>query len=118
MDGVVVLGCAADRATLWGVGNLISGQGHRYAIPLPVSMSGKAQFHELVTTVAWFTPPRIGHTQYRGVRLKLLRTRGAWIVRDDFLKSAAGHKSGAQGHRYSSALDRGEGRRDRRRRQP
>jgi hypothetical protein len=28
IDGDVVLGCAADRATLWGVGNLLAGQGH------------------------------------------------------------------------------------------
>jgi hypothetical protein len=72
IDGDVVFGCAADRATLWGVGNLLSGQGHRFSVPLPIAMSGKAQFHELVSTVAWFAPPRIGHTQYRGVRLKLL----------------------------------------------
>ena len=72
MNGDIVRECAADRATLWGVGNLPSGLGHRFSVPLPISMSGKAQFHELVTTVAWFAPPRIGHTQYRGVRLKLL----------------------------------------------
>jgi hypothetical protein len=72
IDGDIVLGCAADRATLWGVGNLLGGQGHRFLVPLPASISGKAQFHELITTVAWFAPPRIGHTQYRGVRLKLL----------------------------------------------
>jgi hypothetical protein len=47
IDGDVVLGCAADRATLWGVGNLVAGQGHRFSVPLPISMSSKAQFHEL-----------------------------------------------------------------------
>jgi hypothetical protein len=72
IDGDVVLECAADRATLWGVGDLLAGQGHRFFVPLPISMSGKSQFHELTATVAWFAPPRIGHTQYRGVRLKLL----------------------------------------------
>jgi hypothetical protein len=71
IDGDLVLGCAADRATLWGVGSLLPGQGHRFFVPLPAAMLGKAQFHELATTVAWFAPPRIGSAQYRGVRLKL-----------------------------------------------
>jgi hypothetical protein len=72
IDGALVLQCADDRATLWGVGNLQREQGHRYSIPLPIVMSGKALMHELATTVAWFAPPRVGRTQYRGARLKIL----------------------------------------------
>jgi hypothetical protein len=72
IDGDIVLQCAQDRATLWGVGNLGSDQGHRFSIPLPIAMSGKASAHEFATTVAWFAPPRVGRRQYRGARLKIL----------------------------------------------
>jgi len=38
-------------------------------------MSGRAQFHELAATVAWFAPPRIGSAVYRGARLRLIEPR-------------------------------------------
>jgi hypothetical protein len=72
IDRDIVLSCAADRATLWGMGNLNRDQGHIYSVPLPAALSGKAQLHEFYATVAWFTPPRIGAAKYRGARLKLL----------------------------------------------
>lgn len=72
IDRDVILNCAADRATLWSVGRLNRDQGHVYSLPLPASIAGKAQPHEISTTVAWFAPPRIGAAKYRGARLKLL----------------------------------------------
>jgi Subtilase family len=72
IDGGIILNCAADRATLWAVGELAREQGHNFSLPLPAAMSGKAQPHELVATVSWFAPPRIGAAKYRGVRLKLV----------------------------------------------
>jgi hypothetical protein len=35
-------------------------------------MSGKAQLHEITVTTAWFAPPRVGASNYRGVRLRLV----------------------------------------------
>jgi hypothetical protein len=72
IDGAVILSCADDRATLWGVGSLTRDQGHVFSVPLPAALSGKAQPHEFSATVAWFAPPRIGAAKYRGARLKLL----------------------------------------------
>jgi hypothetical protein len=72
IDGNIVLNCAADRATLWAVGSLSRDQGHAFSIPLPATLSGKAQHHELAATVSWFAPPKIGSSKYRGARLKLL----------------------------------------------
>jgi hypothetical protein len=72
IDADMVLACTADRATLWAVGSLSGEQGHKFSIPLPIAMSGKAQLHEIAATVAWFAPPKFGAIQYRGARLKLL----------------------------------------------
>ena len=72
IEAGMVLNCALDRATLWGVGNLARESAHRFQVPLPAVLTGKAQLHELATTVSWFSPPIIGKAQYRGARLKLL----------------------------------------------
>jgi len=75
VDGNIALDCTADRATLWAVGNLATEQSHTFSVPLPAIMSGRAQFHELAATVAWFAPPRIGSAVYRGARLRLIEPR-------------------------------------------
>jgi Subtilase family len=72
IDANIALSCAADRATLWAVGNLARDQGHVFSIPLPAALSGKPQLHELSATVSWFAPPRLGSVNYRGARLRLL----------------------------------------------
>jgi hypothetical protein len=72
VDAANVMECATDRATLWAVGRLVKEQSHTFTVPLPALMSGKAQPHEVSTTVAWFSPPRVGYANYRGVRLKLV----------------------------------------------
>ena len=76
IDGGIILNCAADRATLWAVGNLAREQGHNFSLPLPAAMSGRAQLHELAATLSWFAPPRFGAVNYRGARLKLLEPDG------------------------------------------
>jgi hypothetical protein len=75
VDASMVLDCATDRATLWAVGNLQKEQSHTFFVPLPAIMSGKAQLHELLATLAWFAPPRVGAVNYRGVRLKLVEPK-------------------------------------------
>jgi hypothetical protein len=72
VDTATALDCAVDRATLWAVGRLVKDQSHTFTVPLPAVMSGKAQQHEVSATVAWFSPPRVGYANYRGVRLKLV----------------------------------------------
>jgi hypothetical protein len=72
VDAATVLECATDRATLWAVGRLVKEQSPTFTVPLPALMSGKAQSHEVSTTVAWFSPPRVGYANYRGARLKLI----------------------------------------------
>ncbi len=72
IDGEVILECANDRATLWGVGRLLSDQATTYSVPLPETMSGKARAHEIAVTVAWLAPPRVGATRYRGVQIKIV----------------------------------------------
>lgn len=71
VDIGTVLDCATDRATLWAVGRLEKEQSHTFSVPLPAVMSGKAEPHAISATVAWFAPPRVGTSSYRGVRLKL-----------------------------------------------
>lgn len=72
VNGEMALHCAADAATMWAVGTLQRDRGHKFALPLPLSMSGKAQPHEIASTVSWFAPPKYGTIKYRGARLKLL----------------------------------------------
>lgn len=72
ISGEMALHCAADTATMWAVGTLQRDRGHKFALPLPLSMSGKAQPHEIASTVSWFAPPKYGTIKYRGARLKLL----------------------------------------------
>lgn len=72
VDAGIVLACTQDRATLWAVGRLARERGHKFALPLPVVMSGKARPHEIAATVAWFAPPKFGTVRYRGARLKVL----------------------------------------------
>ena len=72
VEAGMALDCTNDRATLWAVGRLVKEQSHTFAVPLPAAMSGRAQPHEIATTVAWFAPPRVGAANYRGIRLKLV----------------------------------------------
>jgi Subtilase family len=97
VDAATVLECATDRATLWAVGRLVKEQSHTFTVPLPVLMSGKAQPHEISTTVAWFSPPRVGFANYRGIRLKLVEPSAGL---ETFAVKAAGEQPDTnQAHR-------------------
>lgn len=92
VDAQKVLDCASDRATLWAVGRLIKEQAHTFAVPLPPVMSGKPLPHELSMTIAWFSPPRVGTANYRGVRLRLVEPGDAAA---EFAVGAAGEQPDA-----------------------
>ena len=72
VDGDEAVACAADRATFWAAGTLDPEKSATVAVPIPVAMHGRAQFHALSATLAWFTPVMPGRRSYRCVRLKLL----------------------------------------------
>jgi hypothetical protein len=67
-----IIDCAADRATLWAVGQLAADKGKRFRIPWPSVMSGQARPHGVFATLAWFSPPKPGAVAYRGARMKIL----------------------------------------------
>jgi hypothetical protein len=96
-DGQAILDCATDRATLWSVGQLDKEQSHTYLVPLPPVMSGKTKPHEVIATVAWFAPPRVGTTSYRGIRLKLLEPKDSMDVLA--VSSHSGQPDANQTHR-------------------
>ena len=72
VDPSNVVACAADRATFWAAGSIGSEEAVRIDIPIPRCMGGQARPHELVATLAWFTPVAPGRRSYRAVKLSLL----------------------------------------------
>jgi hypothetical protein len=62
---------AADthRATLLGWSSIAEGQGHRFELPLPPSLSARIETRRLTVTLAWFTPVNQQHKDYRRAQL-------------------------------------------------
>lgn len=65
-----VLECANNRATLVGFGELDLDGGHLYRIPLPACLERVTEPRSLTVSVAWFSPVKPGHQDYRCVRLE------------------------------------------------
>jgi hypothetical protein len=57
------------RAVLIGCGQLRDNEAHEYSIPLPPSLSGVRGLRRVVVTLAWFSPIRPRHRNYRGAAL-------------------------------------------------
>ncbi|MGN6496892.1 MAG: S8 family peptidase [Tsuneonella sp.] len=87
-DPELIINCATDRATLWGVGAMPSDDGRRFRLPWPGAMTGKAQPHSVSATLAWFSPPQPATVAYRAIRMK--------IVEPDQLGAAGVKAIGAQ----------------------
>src|SRR5262249_1280941 len=66
-----VLDCAANRATLLGVGSIAVDSGQLYRIPLPEGLNAVAEFRALTMTLAWFSPVNSRHQGYRMAALDL-----------------------------------------------
>lgn len=64
------LECAPNRATLVGYGTILPESGQRYRIPLPPSLERVTDPRSLTVTLAWFSPVKPGHQNYRSVRLE------------------------------------------------
>jgi hypothetical protein len=69
LDDTRLQGCAEHRATVLGFGSLNDGAGDRYEIPLPASLSGKAEWRKLSATLVWFSPVNPAHDRYRRAAL-------------------------------------------------
>jgi hypothetical protein len=65
-----VIECAENRATLVGYGALRAGDANVYRIPLPSCLEGVTDPRSLTVTVAWFSPVKAGHRNYRGIKLE------------------------------------------------
>jgi hypothetical protein len=64
-----VIACTAHRGTLLGVSTISDGQGHLYEVPLPPSLSGRADWRRVTITLAWLTPVNNQHRAYRRAAL-------------------------------------------------
>lgn len=67
-----VLDCAAERATLFGFGDLSLGAEDDFDIPLPPSLAGVAEPRRLTLTLAWLSPVNPAHRSYRAATLEAL----------------------------------------------
>ncbi len=62
--------CTANRATLVGFGTLKPGKALIYRIPLPPSLERVTDPRSLTITLAWLSPIKPGHQNYRCIRLE------------------------------------------------
>lgn len=61
--------CEDHRVTVLGWDFISREQGHSFKIPLPPSLSGRAEKRRLTITLAWFTPINPQHSEYRRASL-------------------------------------------------
>jgi hypothetical protein len=64
-----VFDCTRFRGTLIGVNTISEGEGHRFEVPLPPSLSGRAEWRRLTVTLGWLTPLNNQHRAYRRAAL-------------------------------------------------
>ena len=69
VDVTRCLAADAHRATLLGWSSIAEGQGHRFELPLPPSLSARTETRRLTVTLAWFTPVNQQHKDYRRAQL-------------------------------------------------
>jgi hypothetical protein len=67
-----VLDCVAERATLFGFGELHLDTEDFFDIPLPPSIEGFTEARRLTITLAWFSPINARHQNYRAATLEVL----------------------------------------------
>lgn len=61
--------CAAERATLLGVGELGADKAFVFSAPLPPTLAGKIAWRRLTVTLAWMAPINCAHQGYRRAKL-------------------------------------------------
>jgi len=65
-----VLECSNKRATLVGYSTIAPESAHNYRIPLPGCLERVTVPRSLTVTIAWFSPIKTGHQNYRCIRLE------------------------------------------------
>jgi hypothetical protein len=65
-----VIECSENRATLVGYGTLQTDSAHSYLIPLPQCLERVTDPRSLSITLAWTSPIRPGHQNYRCIRME------------------------------------------------
>ena len=70
-DIVRVLGCTAQRATLFAYGDIEQDAQDEFDIPLPPSIEGSTELRRLTMTLAWLAPVNTRHQQYRAATLEV-----------------------------------------------
>lgn len=68
--------CAAERATLLGVGELGADEAFVFSAPLPPALAGKRAWRRLTITLAWMTPINCAHQGYRRAKLWMTPPQG------------------------------------------
>ncbi|WP_423369822.1 S8 family peptidase [Burkholderia sp. LMG 32019] len=63
------IACAAERATLLGVGELEAEKAFVFSAPLPPTLAGKKAWRRLTVTLAWMSPINCAHQGYRRAKL-------------------------------------------------
>lgn len=93
-----VMGCLAQRATLFGYGDIEEDKQDVYVVPLPPSLEGVTEFRRLTVTLAWFSPTSTRHQAYRSAVLE------AWPGGDKDFSLAVRRVTAQPNHQ---AVDRG-----------
>ncbi|MCL2893747.1 S8 family peptidase [Brenneria tiliae] len=62
-------GCRNNQATLLYTGIIRDGESQKYQLPLPASLAATTVNRRLIVTVAWFSPIRYDHQDYRAAQL-------------------------------------------------
>ena len=65
-----VVECTSRRATLVGYQTIVPETAHNYRIPLPGSLERVTDPRLLTITIAWFSPVKAGHQNYRIIRME------------------------------------------------
>lgn len=77
-----VLTSDEHRATLLGAGTITHDDVHRWTLPLPPSLAGRAGHRRLSVTLAWFTPPPITLREQRSIKLSFRAPNYQWVARN------------------------------------
>ncbi|MFD6548757.1 S8 family peptidase [Streptomyces sp. NPDC058398] len=72
LDGDRMRGCASNRATVFGWGELADGEGDVYRFPLPPSLAGKTVPRRFVVTLSYFSPTVRNDRKHRAAHLYFL----------------------------------------------
>jgi hypothetical protein len=66
-----VLECTQSRATMVGYGAIEPDGAHIYRVPLPACLERVVEPRTLALSLAWFSPVKPGHNNYRAIRMEV-----------------------------------------------